>query len=421
LKISLDEFPSWLSRELERLTKPATGRGRKLVDEATRALEEGKSFFQDFSRKGERDVGTKRDPVSYRAARVLAHSGKQGFVTVSSVQVTGEVNWESLRAFKDSLSSSSRSLKELRNRAAGEMSGLYILDMRSFSGVSDRIRKNGEKLAGFLEGEGSALQKARTLTGVSVAIQAAVEELRTAEGEVASALVDQKRLTAGAQELAERLDREAGQSGRGEVLEIERELRKESREFRSDTLAHLQRPLRRLRDLSQRGEVPLGVEEREALGLYIELPYRTYLARATGLYLKPILGSLRKAMDSGKLGFKPRKAGRVLAQLDELVSTDSLETRQTRGRELLARRSKLLRNPECNALYASRRETLRNLEMEKKSSEEAAERARILREKARLAEQRVEELLKQAEAKAREYLGREVEIERPKAAVVTVH
>ena len=59
--------------------------------------------------------------------------------------------------------------------------------------------------------------------------------------------------------------------------------------------------------------------------------------------------------------------------------------------------------------------------MEKKSSEEAAERARILREKARLAEQRVEELLKQAEAKAREYLGREVEIERPKAAVVTVH
>jgi len=252
-------------------------------------------------------------------------------------------------------------------------------------------------------------------------MQAAVEELRTAEGEVASALVDQKRLAAGARELAERLDREAGQSGLGEVLEIERELRKESREFRSDTLAHLQRPLRRLRDLSQRGEVPLGVEEREALGLYIELPYRTYLARATGLYLKPILGSLRKAMDSGKLGFKPRKAGRVLAQLDELVSTDSLETRQTRGRELLARRSKLLRNPECNALYASRRETLRNLEMEKKSSEEAAERARILREKARLAEQRVEELLKQAEAKAREYLGREVEIERPKAAVVTVH
>lgn len=406
---------------MERLTKPASNRGRKLVDEAARALDEGKGFYQDLSRKGERDVGTKRDPVSYRAARLLAHSGKQAFEMVSSVQVPGEVNWETLKTFKDSLSSTSRTLKDLRNSTSGQMSGLYILDMRSFSGVSDRIRKNGERLAAFMEGEGSALQRARTLTGISVAIQGAVEELRVLEREAGLSAVEQERLTAGAQRLAEQLDREVGQSGLGEVLEIERELRRESREFRSDTLAHLQRPLRRLRDLSQRGEVPLEVSEREALALYTVSPYRTFLSKGSGPFLKPILGSLRKAMDSGKLGFKPRKAGRVLAQLDELVSSDSLESRQKRGRGLLSKRWRLLQNPECKALYGSRRESLKRLEVERKGVVEASERVRVLREKSRLSEQRVEDLLKQAETKAKEYLERDVQIERPKAAVVAVH
>ncbi len=420
MKISLDKYPSWLSGELERLTKPASNKGQKLVDEAARALDEGRGFFQDLSRKGERDVGTKRDPVSYRAARVLGHSGKQAFGIVSNVQVPGEVNWESLRTFKDSLSSSSRTLKDLRNRTSGEMSGLYILDMRSFSGVSDRIRKNSERLAAFLEGEGGALQRARTLTGISVAIRASVEELRGLEKEVGLSAAEQERLAANAQGLADQLEREVGQSGLGTVLEIERELRKESREFRSDTLAHLQRPLRRLRDLSQRGEVPLEVAEREALALYIELPYRTFLSKQSGAFLKPILGSLRKAMDSGKLGFKPRKASRVLTQLAQLVSTDSLEAKQKHGRELLSKRWRLLQNPDCKALYSSRKEALRRLELARKTVDVASERVRILGEKRRLAEQRVEELLKQAEAKAKEYLGREVQIERPRA-VVAVH
>src|SRR2546428_13423151 len=52
-----------------------------------------------------------------------------------------------------------------------------------------------------------------------------------------------------------------------QVLEIEKELRKESREFRTDTLTHLRRPLRKLGDLSQRGEIELRSGQREALGV----------------------------------------------------------------------------------------------------------------------------------------------------------
>jgi hypothetical protein len=195
-----------------------------------------------------------------------------------------------------------------------------------------------------------------------------------------------------------------------EILEIEKLLRKESIEFRTATLAHLQRPLRKLRDLSQRGEVPLMMEERSALEKYIVSPYRGFLSRQAGPHIVSILGNLRLAMNSGKMEFKSRKATRVTAHLDQLLASDRLSKMQAHGRELLARRWKILHSPGSRQLYDVRKELLRKLDETRHTREEILARIETLEVRMAGHSKRLEDLIAMAEARTAEHLGRQVRI-----------
>ena len=274
----------------------------------------------------------------------------------------------------------------------------------------DRIAKSGERLASFLDGEGSKLQRARTMTGILESIKTARGELDERLAELGSVKKDLERLARSESELTSKVDQLEANSNLREVLEIERELRKESRAFRAETLAHLQRPLRRLADLAQRGEYPLGSDEREALSAFVKSPYKSFLSKSTGEYLTRILESMKKAIDSGKMEFKPKKTGRVLVQLNQLIGTTRLTEKQEKGRKLLTRRRELLRNAECKDMYEQRRGVLSKIDETKKEELEVRERMKSATSMTEAVNKRLIELLKLAETKTREYIGREVQL-----------
>lgn len=413
MKLTIDEYQSWIQDELEKVLRPTRSKAAKLVEEARRALDEAGGFFGDLSRKGEKDMGTKRDTASYRAARIIGHSAHQASLSLKSVQLPLEIDWESMKNLKDGLSTASRSLRDLRDRTAGELSGFYILDMYQFSGVLNRISKNGERISSFLEGEGSNLQKARTMAGIVESILSARKELLEKLGESENVAREHQGILSSIRELTLRVDRLVADDLLREVLETERELRKESRAFRTETLAHLQRPLRRLRDLSQRGDLAMGSDQRDALSAYIQSPYKSFLSGATGENLRPILENVKQALNLGKMEFKPRKAARISNQLEELISTDHLLQKRQKGRELLARRRELLRNPNCKSMYQERKEILSRIGEMKKMEESLLERSRSVREMSLTVNRHLSELLSQAESRTREYVGRAVQLERP--------
>jgi len=419
LKLTLEEYSSWMTKELDQLVKPTTTKGQKLLDESNRALGEARGYFEDLAKKGDRDMAGKRDPVSYRAARLVGHSAREASQTLSKVEPPQEVAWDNLKAFKDSLSGVSRSLRDIRSRTVAQLSGFYILDMRSFSGVNDRIAKQSERLLHFLEGDGSSLQKARTLTSVLSDVQNARKEMYERKREANSLAQSREALASQSAALSAELVKLENNGLVSELLTVEKNLRSESRHFRTENLAHLKRPLRRLRDLSVRGEVPLGLDEREALGLYIQSPYRSFLSSKAGPHLQSILENLRGALGSGKLGFKPRKAARVLAQLEQLTSTGELLVRQTEGRSLLARRRRLLQDSNCRSMYELRKQTLEKLETVKSEATEVQAKQFALDEKSALLSTRIQELLMLLETRTKQYTGKEVQVERTEALPVS--
>ena len=215
-------------------------------------------------------------------------------------------------------------------------------------------------------------------------------------------------------ELSSEIEKITSNDSLKQVLEIEKELRKESREFRADTLTHLRRPLRKLRDLSQRGEIAIRSEERDALSEYIQSPYRSFLSRNSGPYLTPILTNLKSALTSGKMGLSHRKTTRVVVQLDQLTTTEHLAEKQSKGRSLLGQRQRLLHDPNCKNLYLERKIVLKKIEEGKKNELQATERLHLAEEKIMTLNKHLEELLIQAESKTKQYLSRDVQIERPR-------
>ncbi len=413
MRLNIDEYGSWVSSELDRVLRPTRSKAAKLVDEAARALNEAESFYEGLAGKAERDMATKKDAASYRAARVIGHAAQQAGASLKEIQIPAEVSWESLKILKDGLSGASRSIRSFRDGASRELSGFYLLDQRSFGGVLDRIARSGERLSGFLDGDGSNLQRVRTMSGIVESIAGARRELVEKLEESSGVAQERERLLSSVKELMLQVDQLTAHDNLREVLEIEKELRKESRAFRSETLAHLKRPLRRLGDLAQRGEYAMGPDEREALSMYIQSPYKSFLSNATGQFLAGILENMKKAITSGKMEFKPRKTGRVSTQLNGLIGTRHLSEKQEKGRRLLARRRELLRDPDCKSMYQQRKEILLKINETRGREEEVAERSRSVKAMSEALNKRVGELLLLAETKTKEYVGQEVQLERP--------
>jgi len=414
LKIRIEEYDNWLAQELEKALRPTKNKAGKLSEDARRALDEARSFFEELARKADGNLSTKKDPISYRAARVVGRVARDAVSNLEKVQIPHEVSWDSYKVLRDNLSSTARSLRESRSSTQRELHGLYLLDMLSFSGIVERIAKVGEKISQFLEGDGENLQRAKTLTGIVETIHQIGEQLEEKKRESVELERTREGLSSTVKQLSSELEKITSNDSLKQVLEIEKELRKESREFRTDTLTHLRRPLRKLRDLSQRGEIALRSEEREALGEYIQSPYRSFLSRNSGPYLTPILTNLKSALDSGKMGFSHRKTTRVVVQLGQLTTTEHLAEKQSKGRNLLGQRQRLLHDPTCKNLYLERKIVFKKIEEGRKDEVQATERLHSADEKIKALNKHFEELLVQAESKTKEYLSRDVQIERPR-------
>ena len=78
----------------------------------------------------------------------------------------------------------------------------------------------------------------------------------------------------------------------------------------------------------------------------------------------------------------------------------------------MARRRELLHNPQVKEMYQWRKGLLLKIEEARRQEQDVEERMRSVASMAETVSKRLQDLLKLAETKTREYVGREVELER---------
>jgi len=70
LRLTIEAYGPWISKELDSQLRSTRTKAAKLVDEAKRAVSEAESFYEDLAKKGDRDMATKPDAASWAPNRL---------------------------------------------------------------------------------------------------------------------------------------------------------------------------------------------------------------------------------------------------------------------------------------------------------------------------------------------------------------
>lgn len=319
------------------------------IGSASQALGE---ICSEIRTKSDRDLTEKRnDRALYRAARAANKMSHALTETIAEMKLPTGDSYEELKSFENSLARIALEALRVRDEWRNAIRPYYILDMMSLGGSLEKLRRLAEELRALLLGDGRLLRqidetkdKVERIKG----LKASIREVSQAEATLSSRSRElERRIT----DLQATLDSMAQSAKMREYAQVEAALRDLRVRLISSGFRRLGRPLRKLQAAAERGESPLTPEQKEQLLSYLEKPAHTFMREDPGYpNLKALLLNLQRAMESGKLALKQREQRKILERIGQVVRADSLARFQDEAKELAARRTEMLRDPEVMEL-----------------------------------------------------------------------
>lgn len=316
----------WLRDTLSSRLVQAERERDKLVLEITKALEALPEYCSQLSRKAEQDMETKREKrAEYKAAKALSRLTELVTEMCKSVNVPQEKNSVTLRSLQRELSKTAVEGSRARAESLRQIRPYYIIDMMSFGGNIDKLRRLSEELHGFLMGRGAILksleeldEKTRSLDKLQSSRDTVSAQRRAIEQQLAEAQKADSNLREQAQQIRQNRKMK-------EYVQIDGKLRSLRSELLRTGFSRLGRPLRKLVSISERGDYALPLEVRESAKEYLRRPFATFLEEAEGYpKLKSVMSTLSNAVENGKLALKQREAKKVIDRSRQVVSDNSL-------------------------------------------------------------------------------------------------
>ncbi|MGA3297358.1 MAG: hypothetical protein ABSD41_07890, partial [Candidatus Bathyarchaeia archaeon] len=196
----------------------------------------------------------------------------------------------------------------------------YILDMMTFGGNIDKLRRLSEELHTFLMAHGTVLrfleefdEKMKTIEKLQTSRDITSAQRKAMELQLSETQSVETNLRAS-------VDRIRQNRKMKEYIQIDENLRTKRKELILSGFSRLGRPLRKLASISERGDYPVAIEVREAVKEYLTKPFSTFLREADGYpKLKAVMTALQNAVSSGKLSLKQREAKKVLDRTEQVV------------------------------------------------------------------------------------------------------
>ena len=163
-QVPQENLKEWLRDILSSRLTQAERERDKLVIETTKALEALPEYCNQLSRKAAQDMETKREKrAEYKAAKALSRLTELIMEMCKSVNIPQEKNSVTLRSLQRELSKTAVEGARVRAESLRQIRPYYIIDMMSFGGNIDKLRRLSEELHGFLMGRGAILKSLEEL------------------------------------------------------------------------------------------------------------------------------------------------------------------------------------------------------------------------------------------------------------------
>jgi hypothetical protein len=373
-QISIEELGVWLRHILSSKISQAERERDKLLVEIAKAVDSLPEYCNQLSRKAEQDMESKHENrAQYKAAKALSRLTGQIATMCKSVNIPKERNSVTLRNLQRELSRTASEGARVRNEYLHQIRPFYIIDMMTFGGNIDKLRRLSEELHQFLMGRGTILksleefdEKMRSLSKLRMTRDSISAQRRTAEEKLAEA----KRIDG---RLRQEMNKIRQNQKMRDYVTIDGRLRELREELLRTGFSRLGRPLRKLASISERGDYPLPIDVRENTKEYLSRPFATFIKEEEGYpRLKTVMSSLSNAVSTGKLALKQREAKKVIDRSEQVISHNSLLAIQSQARDLKKKHDQCFMDPETSILVQNMK-TLRQEGRSNRALEKEAE------------------------------------------------
>jgi hypothetical protein len=399
-QIQITKLNDWLRNTLASRISQAERERDKLLSEIKKATEALPEYCNQLSKKAEQDMEMKRENrAQYKAAKALSKLTTIVAEICKAINIPQEKSSIALRNLQRGLQKAASEGARIRTDYLRHIRPFYIIDMMSFGGNIDKLRRLSEELHTFLMGHGTLLrsleeldEKMKTIEKLQTSRDTISAQKESIEQQLSEAQITETRLR-------EELDRIRQNKKMKEYVQIDKNLRILRKELLRTGFSRVGRPLRKLASISARGEYPVSAEIREYVNEYLTKPFSTFLREAEGYpRLKALMTELSNAVSSGKLALKQRETKKVLDRSEQIISGNSLTRIHTEARRLKAEYDRCLLDEETASLVRQlkdlkvngrtnsshqkelKAELQRALESEKKANEQISSMTREIEE-----------------------------------------
>ena len=351
-QIQLAEMPKWFRKVLATRISQAEREQAKLLQEITKATAALPDYCNQLYTKAEQDLETKRENrAQYKAAKALARLTALVADVSKSVTIPQETNSTTLRNLQRDLAKAASEENRLRTDYLRQIRPYYIIDMMTFGGNIDKIRRLSEELHNFLMGHGTVLRSLEEFKEKMITLEKlhASRDSTTTQRQSIEQQLDQARSNEAS--LRSTMDEIKQNKKMKEYITIHEHLRELRKTLLLTGFSRLGRPLRKLVSISQRGDYPITLEVRESINEYLAKPFSTFLRESEGYpRLKSVMTTLQEAVSSNKLTLKQREEKKVIERTQQIVAENSLANIHREARRLKAEYDQCLLDTETAAL-----------------------------------------------------------------------
>ena len=412
-QIEITQLSEWLRHTLSPKIVQAERERNKLLLEIERAVQALPDYCNQLSRKAEQDIEMKHDNrAEYKAAKALARLTTIVTETCRSVNIPQEKNTPTLRGLQRDLSKAASEGARVRTEYLRQIRPYYILDMMTFGGNIDKLRRLSEELHTYLMAHGTVLrsleefdEKMKTIEKVQTSRDTTSTQRKAMELQLSEAQSVETNLRAN-------IDRIRQNRKMKEYIQIDENLRTKRKELILSGFSRLGRPLRKLASISERGDYPVTIEVREAVKEYLTKPFSTFLKEAEGYpKLKAVMTALQNAVSTGKLSLKQRETKKVLDRTEQVVSENSLAKIHREARTLKDQYDQCLIDEETASLVKQMKELRQKGRTNRIHQKELMEDLQRIVEIEKKANEQISNMTKEIEGFCSKMTGEAVKVE----------
>jgi len=329
--IPLSSAPEWVESEAKAAFLEFNSYSEKKFSAAKEKISDAKSLLREF---GQKDFSTNGEGENSRLRKIVGTS-KRVFVDKMGA-ILGKFsppNPADFRASRKYCLESHQKLQYELNSIAKAIVYTSILlksELKEFGAVLEGLQKlflemhqTVQRNPG-LENALKAKELVSELREADSGIAALISSIPTAKNSIAVLESKLSELESGLRAAQSSEDAAEHKTLSEEKSRLEGEMERLKAEFLQE-FSNVEKPLKRLFQLSESRKYILPKESAKLLSLYSSDPFGAFSSDKNALGLKEILSELLKAMDSGLIEFKEGEKPKRYSAANELISGKSLE------------------------------------------------------------------------------------------------